>query len=250
MKAGIGPGRTEARLDTKVLINLLVELATAEAELLEAGQTRARQAVRTRNLDELQTELRHDAELAEAAERELERRLRACEAEIEAAGQTLAARRQRLETLGDDRQIAAVRQEIASFERKLADLEAQALALMDQVGEGRDEATEARRQWREQEGRRLDEHDRMDAGAGRAEALQQELAVEIERLSAMLPPDVQRHVKRLRGGLDRAVVFLESKACGACFAQLPPQRAIAAERGTEVVRCESCSRYVVHRPWH
>lgn len=237
-------------MEPRVLIDLLVELATAEAELLEASQEQTRQQVRTRSLDDLQEEMRHDAEKAEAAERDLERSLRACEAEIAEVEQTLAARRQRLQTLGEPKQIAAVKQEIDALGLKLSDLEAIALKLMDGIGAGHDEAAEARRQWREQESRRLEARERMDAGADRAVALEEQLTGEIERLAAMLPPDVQRHVRRLRGGLDRAIVFLEGKACGGCFAQLPPQRAIAAERGSEVVRCESCSRFVVHRPWH
>lgn len=241
---------TEVALETKVLINLLVELAEAEAGLLEAEQVQARQAVRTRNLDELQEEMRHDAENAEAAEQVLQRRLRACESDIATVEETLAERRRRITTLGDPRQIAAVKQEIEALERRLSELEGQALALMDEVGEGVGQAAEARRQWREQENRRLDAHRKLEAGADRSVALQGRWNEEIERLAALLPPDLQRQVRRLRGGLDRAVVFLENQACGGCFAQLPPQRAIAAERGSEVVRCESCSRYVVHRPWH
>lgn len=236
-------------MEPRVLINLLVELATAEADLLEARQEQDRQAVRTCSLDDLQEEMRHDAEEAEAAQQDLQRRLRACEAEMAEVEQTLTIRRDRLRTLGDAKQIAAVKQEIVALESRLSGLEAQALTLMDEAGEGRGEADEARRQWREQERRRLDAHDRMDAGADRARALEEQLTADIERLAAMLPPDIQRQVRRLRGGLDRAVVFLESRACGGCFAQLPAQRAIAAERGSEIVRCDSCSRFVVHRPW-
>jgi len=65
----------------------------------------------------------------------------------------------------------------------------------------------------------------------------------------MLPVDVGRHVQRLRGKHDRAVAWVDEGTCTGCYAHLPAQLGIAAGRGRELVRCASCARYVVHRPW-
>jgi predicted nucleic acid-binding Zn-ribbon protein len=65
----------------------------------------------------------------------------------------------------------------------------------------------------------------------------------------MLPPEVAGRVRRLRRRGGHAVAWLADGVCTGCFGRLPPQAAIAADAGRELVQCPSCARYVVRRPW-
>ena len=236
-------------MDVKVLINALVELAGLEAELEEARQLLARNRECGAGLDDLQVEYRQDAEEAQQAGTNAAAHLRRCEHEIQAIEQKLADRRRRRGGLADVRQVAAIEQEITVLKEQLDAHETRALELLDELGAGSRVAADARRECDEQDERRRRQQLEMRAKSLQAAAAEEELVGEIERVVALLPDPVARHVRRLRQGRERSVVYVESGACGGCFAQLPAQQGIAAEHGTSVIQCASCASYVVHRPW-
>ena len=77
-----------------------------------------------------------------------------------------------------------------------------------------------------------------------------EIEADSERLLKMLPEAVARHARRLRQRDGMSVAYLSDRACGSCFGQLPMQQGVAVSRGSRYVRCPSCSRFIVHRPWN
>jgi predicted nucleic acid-binding Zn-ribbon protein len=236
-------------LDDKIVINVLVELAGLEEELIAARALQARNRDREASLGDLQEEYRRDEDEAAKTGVETEVRFRNREGEILQTEQLLADRRARLAGLGDPRQIEALRHEITQMEQRLDALETRALELLDEAGDTNRDAETARQETREQEDRRLREQGAMRDASAQAAAAEKELELEIERLVGLLPPAVLRHVRRLKRGLDQSAVFVSGGACGGCFGQLPAQQGIAAENGSSLIQCASCSRYVVHRPW-
>lgn len=237
-------------MDEKVVINILVELAGLESELVVARGLLARNKDRQGSLGELQEEYRQDAERAEQADKDSEVDFRNREGEIRQLESTLIDRRRRLESLTDARQVEAQRKEIDSLAERLDELETQALELLDVAQDTRREAETARVEYSEQEERSLRQKGSMVDQSAQAAAAEEELIAEIERLLGMLPEVESRHVRRLRQGLDQSVSFLVSGACGGCFSQLPTQQGLAVEKGAVLVRCPSCSRYIVHQAWH
>ena len=239
----------ESILDDKVLINALVELAGLEEELLAARGLQARNLARQGSLGELQEEMGQDADRAESTGLATEVRFRNQEGEIRQLESNLEDRRKRLAGLGEPRQIEALQKEIDLLSERLDELETQALEMLDEARDNNLEAETARQECTEQDERRRRQQGTMRDESVQAAAAEVELTAEIERLVGMLPTAVSRHVNRLRQGLDQSVVYVSSGACGGCCGQLPAQQGLAADRGTSLVQCPSCARYVVHRPW-
>lgn len=239
----------EKFLDVKILINVLVELAGLEEELVAARELQVRNQARAGSLGELQEEYRQDADRAESAGKATEIRFRNQEGEIRRLESQLVDRKKRLISLGDPRQMQAMQTEIELLSGKLDELETQALELLDEARENTREAESARRESTKQEEDGLRQQGAMRDESARAAAAEAELTIEIERLVGMLPDSVSRHVRRLRKGLDQSAVYLVDGACGGCFAHLPAQQGIAVEKGTSLIQCASCARYVVHKPW-
>lgn len=236
-------------MEEKIVLNILVELAGLEEEMIAARALQARNRDREQSLGELQEEYRQDEDEAARSGVDCEIRFRNREGEILQVETLLKDRRVRLGALTETRQVEAMQHEIAQLEQRLDALETRALELLDEAGETNREVEEARRQTLRLEGQRQAQRETMRSDSTRAAAAEQELQQEIERLVGLLPAPVSRHVQRLRQGLEQSVVYLAGGACGGCFGQLPAQQGIAAEKGSGLVRCASCSRYVVHRPW-
>lgn len=236
-------------MEARIVIDVLVELARREHELTESAAAADRGRKEARDRQELLVELADDARLAkgdlDAAEAEFRRRDRDLR-DLEAR---LAERRARLVGVSDRRQHRALGEEIAQLEARIAQLEDAAIAQLDEADRRRDAAADAGRDEADLARRDLAAHADLAARVDRAEAARAEIRAEIERLVAMLPPDVARHVARLRRRDGQAVAWAEQGACTGCFSQLPPQDAIAADQGRRLVRCASCMRYLVRKPW-
>ncbi|MCP4574296.1 MAG: hypothetical protein GY838_18195 [bacterium] len=236
--------------DPRIVVNALVELAGHEEALAEARSALARESRQRRNQRELAAEYDADADAAGTQMQEAETGFRARAREIHDLEEALGAKRDLLVGLVDRRQHRALSEEITALERRLDRLESEAYELLDEADERSDEVAEAKQGGRRAEDRRTAAAAGAAAAGDRVDALEHESAVEIARLLDLLPPDVARHVKRLQTRGGRAVVRLEGGACGGCFALLPPQQAIAVDKGRLLVRCASCSCYVVHKPWY
>lgn len=236
-------------MDPNILINLMVELAGLEEELLQVRSTLTVHARSHENLAELQDEVDQDAEDAAAAERSAEVEFRAREREIQALEADLLDRKKQMSNIRDERELKAMQHQLASIEARIEELESRALEQLEKVDQLEEAAEEARRDRDRREAKRsleISEHEVVDAQATAAEP---EIVGEIERLMGMLPERERRHILRLKKQFPQTVVRVEGTCCGGCFMQLPAQLAGDAERGTALVRCPSCVRYVVRRSW-
>ncbi len=235
--------------DPRIVINALVELAGHEEALAEARSALARGRRQRRDQRELAAEYDADADAADAELRRAETGFRRRAREIRELEETLRAKRDLLVGLVDRRQHRALGEEITALERRRDRLEDEAYELLDEAEVHSGEVAEARQDGSRAQDRRSVAEAELAAAHDRVDATEHEAATEIARLVDLLPADVARHVGRLRSRGDRAVVWLQDGACGGCFGLLPPQQAIAVDKGRILVRCASCSRYVVHRPW-
>lgn len=236
-------------MDERTLVNILSEIAELEELREKAREILQRNAKRDRELHELQDEYRSDAEAADAEAGSRGRTFRAIEGEMRQVEARLEDRRQHQALLADPRQHQALGEEIAALESRLARLEDEALGCLDEEESLAGAADEARRESREH-GLKTEQdlHDLQDQSRAMAKRVAN-IDLDLHRLVGMLPPAEKRHVERLRGKLDRSVVYQHSGACCGCFNQLPVQEALNVDRGRTVIRCPSCLRYIVHRPW-
>lgn len=235
--------------DPRIVVNALVELAGQEEALADARAALAHGRRRLRSHGELAAEYTADADAAETEGRRAESGFRRHAREISDLEAALGAKRDLLVGLVDRRQHRALGEEITALEKRRDRLESEAYALLDEAEVHADERSEARQGGRKARDRSKTAAEDVAVARDRVDLAEHEAAVEIARLLDLLPVDVARHVKRLQGKGDRAVVWLQAGACGGCFALLPPQQAIAVDKGRLLVRCASCSRFVVHRPW-
>ncbi|MFN2370776.1 MAG: zinc ribbon domain-containing protein [Candidatus Krumholzibacteriia bacterium] len=236
-------------MEASIVIDVLVEFARREQELTEVLAAAARHRKEARDRQELLVELADDAALAGGALDEAEAAYRRRERDLRDLEARLADRRGRQVGVADRRQHRALAEEIAQLEARIDQLENEAIAGLDEASTRRSAAEAARSDEADLAARDLAAHADLAAGVARAEAALAEIRAELERLQRMLPPDVARHVARLRGRDGHAVAWVEQGACTGCFAQLPPQDGIAADQGRRLVKCASCARYVVRKPW-
>jgi|GEM_PF-2102069 len=236
-------------MDPSVLVNLMVEMAGLEEELVAVRATLDHHRQREKHLRELQAEYQADTVEAESAGQDAAVRLRMTEGRIRDIEGSLARKKNQLGGVSDDRQFKALQGEIHALAEELDRLETLGLELIEKAG-GLDRETEqVRRETGDQKDRGTAEIDTMAAESERAMAAEKEIVQEIERLIGIMPAAEARHVARLRTQYDQAVVRVQSGACGGCFGQLPVQQGLDAEQGRALVRCASCARYVVRRSW-
>lgn len=231
------------------MLNLMVELAGLEEELADAKATLTHHTKRDQHLRQLQEEYEADAAQAEAKGRDAAATLRGTEGRIQDIDQTLARKRDQVIGISDRRQYKALQAEIKALETELDRLETGAIELMDDVRSKDRQTGQAKGERDSQADRGSVELARMGEETIRAQAAEQELASEIERLTGLLPDKIARHVVRLRTQYPQTVVRVQAGACGGCFSLLPAQQGIDAEQGRALVRCPSCARYVVHKSW-
>lgn len=236
-------------MDSRTVINILVEIAELEELRLQAHQTIRRNARREKDLRELQAEYETDAELADSESLRTGRDFRARDREIRQVEVRLAERRDMIVGVTDRRQHRALSEEISALEKKLDRLETEAIAFLEEE----DSRVEAAGQARQESTTRAAQTDEtlrtMGQESGKMTARVENIDLDLRRLIGMLPGADRRHVELLRRKLDQSVVFLHNGACRGCFHQLPVQEAINVERGRSVVRCPSCMRYIVHHSW-
>ena len=236
-------------MDPEVMLNLMVELAGLEEELVDARATLTHHTRRDRHLRELQSEYEADAVQAEAEGRDMAVTLRGAESRIRDIEAALVHKRDQVIGISDRRQYKALQTEIKALESELDRLETQAIELMDDVGAQDRQTGEAKGERDDQVDRGTKEIVRMDEETARAKAAEQEIVSEIERLTGLLPDRISRHVIRLRTQYPQAVVRVQAGACGGCFSVFPAQQGLDAEQGKALVKCPSCARFVVHKSW-
>ncbi|MBM4130253.1 hypothetical protein FJ250_04395 [bacterium] len=232
-------------MDLQVVYAALAEVAALEQRLEAARDAQQRHARRDDHLGALGRELAVDAEVATRAVAEAGAALRRLDRELKDVGARLADHERRLAQVTDSRQAAAVRLEAAALAGRREALEAEALGLLAALEAAEAGAGEAAADQGRQAARSRAELAALAAAADRGARTIADGQAELDRLVALLPADLGRHLKRLQGRGLVSVVALKGGACGGCREQLPA--AVAADlRGRRaVVRCGGCGRVVI-----
>lgn len=236
-------------METSVMINVLVELARCEEERQDTRHRLAGDRARLEFLAELGQECAEDAMEAEGEAARSRASLRNQETRIAELETALVRKRAQLAAAGEAKQRQALEREIAALQERIDRDFEEYCRFSGETEHRRDEAHRART---DRDDRRLQEDRERQAilaRRGLLEAAAAEIEQEIARLQDLLPDQIRRHLERLWSKGLQAVVTVSGQACGGCFALLTPQQAIAADQGKDLVRCPSCSRFVVHPPW-
>lgn len=236
-------------MDSRVVLDIMVELAGLEDEMSSLLVVRDKSIAREKNLKELADEYRDDEIKARSDSLASELEYRDHEGRLKVLEAALADRRDKLVGLKEPRQYKVLKDEVLSLERQIDRLEDEALGMLDK-GEGMErDVVEAAA------GRQTQKHTLHRDALGKEErsnqvvAAEKEILQDIERLIGMLPPAEGRHILRLRTKLAQSCIYVSGSGCGACFEQLPMQKALEVQKGKNYVRCPGCARFIVHRPW-
>lgn len=236
-------------MDDKIIIDILVQMADLEKELVEICNALEYAQRRDVDLRELADEYAEDAAQADQQGQAATVNFRSIETEIRSLEARLVDRRDKLIGLTDRRQTRAIKDEILAMERRIDALETSAIDLLDQADGQQDNARQARDEKDRQQSKRKTELSDLKGQTQRSAAAEAEIRQELDRLLHLLPPNVAAHVKRLRRAMPTATSGVVSGACSGCFQQLPAQQAIQADKGKALIRCPGCARYVVHARW-
>jgi predicted nucleic acid-binding Zn-ribbon protein len=212
----------------------------ARAQLHQADGVR-----READLVALDAEYADDLAAAEKDQRARDGEARRLEDELKALEAKLQDRRRRQAT--DAATVLALADEIANLRQKRDELEQQLLTIWqrndlsaaDLLGERDSVAAQ-----RETLAHRREELARRAAQADRALP---EIEGELGHLIRQLPVRVASRLTRLAQRLDDPIADLVGGACGTCGQSLPPQSAVDADRGSALVTCQGCGRFVVAR---
>lgn len=232
-------------MEPRVVQATLQQVAALEERLAAARDARQRHLRRDDHLGALGRELAADAGAAREAVVEATAALRRLDRELRQVEQDLASRRQRLAAVADARQAVAVRHEAEALERRRQDLEAEAAGLLGALEAAEAQAGSAEADAGRQALRARDELSGLTAAAERGAIDLAAGEAEMERLLALLPPELARHLRRLQSRGGPSVVPVRGAACGGCFAQLPAALAGEVEKHRSVVRCTGCGRVVI-----
>ncbi len=236
-------------MDIQTLVNILVEIAQLEALQVQARQKIQDNLAKSSSLDELRAEYRADEAEAVAGSKEQARTLRVIEQEIKSVEARILDRDDRLIGVSDGRGHRALTEEISSLKLKLGQLEDEAMELLDAEEQGQKVAEQVAKESLDRRTAAKSSQKEMGSESQMLTERLEHIEADMHRLLTMLPVTERRHVKRLRTKLDLSTVYLHNGACCGCFHQLPVQEAINVNRGRHLVRCPSCMRFVVHKPW-
>ncbi len=236
-------------MDDKILVDLMVQLAGLEAERCRCQAALAKDVGAAELLVGLREEYVADAGNADVRLAESRAKQRKAEGELVALENTLDRKRTLLEASTDSRESLALQREIQGLEIRQDTLLADAYRLLEQVEKRDSDAGTLSSECVEQERQSVAKLKAIESQrALLAEALP-EIEEEIRRLHSAAPSVVAKHLTRLWAKDLQATVFEKEGACSGCGFQLRPQQALTVQHGKELVRCPSCARFVVHRPW-
>lgn len=236
-------------MDIQTLVNILVEIAQLEELQVQARQKIQDNQVKSHSLEELRAEYRKDEAEAVAGVQAQARTLRVIEQEIKSVEARIVDRDDRLIGVSDRRQHRALTEEISHLKLKLGQLEDEAMDLLEAEEQGQKVAEEVVQESADRRSAARSSQKEMGNESQMLAERLEHIQADLHRLLSMLPVTEKRHVERLQSKLDQSTVYLHNGACCGCFHQLPVQEAINVNRGRHLVRCPSCMRFVVHKPW-
>ncbi len=237
-------------MEETILIDLMVQLASLEAERSRCRTALAQDESSADFLRGLRDEYTADAGEAEARLARAQSRQRLAEGELESIETALARKQQLLGQSTDAKETLALQQEIANLESRQDILLEEGCQLLEQVESKDSSAGDMSAECVAQERKFVARLKEIDAQRELLTVALPEIEQEIERLHTTAPAAVARHLARLWAKDLQAVVFERDGACSGCGIQLRPQQALIVQHGKELIRCPACARFVVHKPWH
>jgi predicted nucleic acid-binding Zn-ribbon protein len=176
---------------------------------------------------------------------ELSRQRRDVESDLAAEQEVLKKFQGQLMQVKNQQQYAAAWKEIDTARKKIKEMEDEALKRMTEIEEAEQQLRTANETF---EPLSSEHKAAFDEWQGSLSGLRDEVAQikkQVSMIEAGLPPAIQREFHAMlkqRQGL--AVAAVLEGSCGACRVRIRPQVVQQMKRG-EVVRCESCRRYLV-----
>ncbi|NCQ34610.1 hypothetical protein GW813_05930 [bacterium] len=236
-------------MEPEILIDALVQLAGLEGEMAVCRARLTQSERMTERLLGLDREYAADTATADRHRSQAQVRQHSAEIDLAAAEESLARKRRQLDAATDARSVAALEREISGIIARQEELLEEACRLLDQESASKKESAQACEDQLVQERKAATRLQRIAVERDQATAALPEIAAEVQRLADILPGTISRHLKRLWDRGEVGVVYGQDGACTGCGARLTPQQDQAVQHGREVVRCASCARFVVHRPW-
>lgn len=226
-------------------LKLLVELQEIDSQLQRLEATKGDLPVREREVRTKRDALKNQLEsLQKELEQTKKDRIRA-NSEFESLKDKKAKYQKQLFTVRNNREYDAVTAEIELAEKALEDLETQIIALMEKEDQLTKEVERVTSEFQTAEKELEELLNELNEKSAQIE--DQRLRLMHEREKVVMQADksliaTYERIRRAKGGL--AVVPVSKGACGGCFTQIPPQRALEIRSSDRIYTCEVCGRFL------
>jgi hypothetical protein len=201
-------------------------------------------------IERLREELR---DLGKTCEEKTERLtgLKVREREKEGQLEDLRVQRSRFETQLHEAKnnvvYSALKQEIMAVDRESAEIEEEAVNLMQEIEDLEGEIDRERETLAAHESEFKDREAALLGRKREADERLEALRAEREEVAGRLPPGLRKRYDRIRRSKDgHAVVPLKDNICGGCFASIPIQRINEIRHDDELKSCENCGRIIYY----
>lgn len=165
------------------------------------------------------------------------------ELEVEARRERIRKLREQQLQLKTNQEFRAIESEIAGVQRDIKGLEDQDLVLMETVEKAVGAVKEAEGALKAAEDVIKGDIDTLRQRAARIQAELQDTKSQREALAKEVDAEwLQRYERIMQNRKDRALVSVESGACGGCHMKLPPYLCHDARKQANMVFCEFCGR--------
>ncbi len=201
-------------------------------------------------LESEQAELEDRAVFARTGIADLDRELRKAEADVEAVRSRRVRDEERLSSgqVGSPRELEQLQHEVASLERRIADLEDAQLEVMERADDAQQELDRIDERLTELGGELAEQRRLRDTALAEIDEESSETTIARDKTAGGLPADLLTLYERLRANnAGVGAAQLVQRRCTGCRLELTAAdlRAIKAADEDEVSRCEQCGRILV-----
>ncbi len=224
-------------------ISRLWDLQTIDLKITELQHEVERIPIRRAEVDGEIAKLGDLSARADEGVKDLERRIRAEEKEVESLRTRQTRLKQQQMEVKKNEEYRAILEEIGYVDKQIGEKEDFILDLMEQVEVARREAVETARRLREDSARLAQESSRLDDAARFLQDESENLKRRREGTLGSVPADMLRIYTKLANGLGGiAVAEVREEICQVCHVRLRPQAYQELRTTDKFMQCESCSR--------
>jgi uncharacterized protein len=182
-------------------------------------------------------EIQNKAETAKAEKAKLEKDINENKTQLERADRNL-------KNSQNQKEYEASMRETDVLQRQIAALEAQIVEKLAAIEETENVLAERKEEIESLEGNLKKEISAFESELAKNAKALKSLTGKREEVFKTVPPAMSsvynRLVQRSRDGI--AVAEVKNDSCSSCFMKLRPQKMVELRRGTEIIKCESCTR--------